>query len=99
ERRIDFANFAGNGRVNIVYGLDRFDGAEGLPGFELNAGPGQLDVNDGAKFMLGVVGDADSGDSTFHAYPLMFFRITIIARIHLFSRCAGNLPLVSEKGS
>lgn len=50
---------AGDGAVDVGGALDRLDGAEGVAGDELLALLGQLDVDDVAELLGGVLGDAD----------------------------------------
>src|SRR3712207_3389449 len=61
-------------------GLDGLDGAEGVPGVEGVALLGQLDVDDVAELLLGVVGDADGGGIVLSANPLVALGVLKLLR-------------------
>src|SRR3712207_3466817 len=57
--------------VEVGDGLDGLEGAEGVPGLEGGALLGQLDKDDIAELVLGVIRDADGGGVALGADPLV----------------------------
>ena len=68
---------AGDRRIDVGGALDGLDGAQGVARHELPAFLGQLDVDDVAEFLRGVLGDADHprGLVCVEVYPLVVFGV------------------------
>ncbi len=61
ESRIGFQDLTIDGGINITGGLDRFDDGNDLSRPQRASRFGRIDEDDVGQFMLGVVGDAESG--------------------------------------
>ncbi len=78
---VDGGDGAGDGRVEIADGLDAFDGAEDLAGFEGVADLGQIDEDDVAERALRVVGDADGAGGAVDGDPLVFLGVLVVGGV------------------
>jgi hypothetical protein len=65
ELSIDFDDLPAERGIDGGDGLDRLDRGELLHLFDFGADLGQLDVDDVAQFVLGVMGDADASLAVF----------------------------------
>src|SRR5476651_375628 len=81
ERRVDLEDLAGDRRVEFGDRLHRFDRAEGLPLLHLRPDLGQLDIDDVAELLLGVVGDADAALVGREVDPLVVLGVFEASRI------------------
>ena len=74
---VDLDDLACHRRVQLGHGLHRLDRAERLARFSVRADLRQLDVDDVAELLLGVVGDADLAAvarDSIHSWSLVYFR-------------------------
>lgn len=59
QQAVDFDNLASDGRVDVRCGLDRLDSSNGVASCDISLNGWQLDVDDVAEGVGGVIGDAD----------------------------------------
>src|SRR6266566_617109 len=79
---IDFNDFTADRRNKLRGCLDRFDITElGLVRNSLSRAPGQFDIDDIAKLILGVISDADGRLVVLDADPFVRFAVFEISRM------------------
>ena len=74
---VDRSDLAGDGRIQIGDGLDRFDAAEDFALLDRGTDLGQIDEDDVAEGVLRVVGDADLALLTVELDPFVFFGVFV----------------------
>jgi hypothetical protein len=80
EGLVDLDDLAADRGVDVRDGLDGLDGAEGVSGVEGGARFGELDEDDVAELILGVVGDADGGGVVLGADPFVALGVLKLLR-------------------
>src|SRR5664280_97259 len=82
EPGIALQDLAGDGREEVAHRLHRLDDAERRELLQPLAGFRQLDEDDVAELVGGMLGDPDRCDVALHADPLVLFRVVQIRRDH-----------------